>query len=576
MPPKKRRTKRASSRSRTKATPLDVADIPQVGEGERIWVLDTPWEERPKGTTYITSWKARVYVGANLPEALSEYACGPFTYLRLVEDRMNAHHGLPARTVETPLTMRPYQLQIDGARAIVRHAATGAPQYLLADDTGVGKTLTAVLAAKAVLNVRGGKRVLVIADRPGAITIPAWAATIAAVGHDTITWCVVTWDNIKKVRPWRWDIIVADEAQALRHQSTARFGHWQHLSGARRKPDERPYLLMATATPGHTPTELGYLAPTFAHATGTNLRGWTGNDGATFIDALSQHGVHIVTGGRYGPEWTSDPRERRADLDLVRSWQEGAMIHRDAPWGPPKVIGVGVALSPTQRVQYAKEWGQFCRDMALAKRGKDVAKGRAAVIRLRQKASLLRADVTAEWVLSKIDAGYQVVVSVQHVETGAEPISRALEAAGVAVARLYGTPSQTGRDPETERRKFQTGQCPVVVTTKTAAINLEANQDLGGRQRATSTPRIGVFHQARYSGIEGRQVVGRTHRDHQRCNWYVHYAQNTIEEAVSKVMVTRYATTADMVGGDTSALADIAAALGAEWMPADALADADE
>ena len=94
----------------------------------------------------------------------------------------------------------------------------------------------------------------------------------------------------------------------------------------------------------------------------------------------------------------------------------------------------------------------------------------------------------------------------------------------------------------------------------------------GGRQASTE-PRVGVFHQARFSGIAGRQVTGRTHRDHQVSPWNIAYAEDTVEEQVGKVMVERIAAASDTVGSDTTGLADLAQLLGADWLPASTLTE---
>lgn len=576
--PRKPTTRRKSRTTAKKATVRDPAEIPTPRRGERLWVLELPWGTRLPQVTYLRTWKANVWVGAELPPEMRAFASRPYTYQRVVEDAMNAHHDLPPAPVRADRRITPRPEQIEGTRTLVRAAHAGAPQTLLADDMGVGKTVTSVLTAKALARLGGARTVLVVASRPGAITVPGWSATIAACGDDGLTWCVVTWDNISKVTGWHWDLIVADEAQYLRHQSTKRWRTWERLSGLSNSRNRPAHQLMVTATPGHNPLELGYLAPMFAHATGEQVRDWVGKDGDAFATQLAAHGIH-VSKGRYGWEWTSDARERQQDLAQIASWQTSGttpvMIHREAPWGPVQIIGEPIDLTVDQRRQYEAEWGEFCAEMALARKGNAVAKGRALVQRFRQKASMIRADITAEWVIDRLERGYQVVVSVENVDTGGVPIYEALTARGVDVARAYGTATD-GLDLEAERRRFQTGKAPVIVTTRTEAISLHAGEDLGSGVRATTTPRVGVFHQARYSGISGRQITGRTHRDYQRSNWHVLYGAGTIEEQVGKLMIERYAAATDMVGGDTSALEKIAGLLHAQWMPLDALGDDSE
>ena len=94
----------------------------------------------------------------------------------------------------------------------------------------------------------------------------------------------------------------------------------------------------------------------------------------------------------------------------------------------------------------------------------------------------------------------------------------------------------------------------------------------GGREVSTE-PRVGLFHQARFSGIAARQVTGRTHRDHQVSPWQIAYAEGTVEERVAKVMVERIAAASDTVGSDTTGLTDLAPLLGADWLPPGALTE---
>lgn len=531
-------------------------------------MLSVPFRHPAPGATWRPDLGVHIHVGRSLPSTLEQFRSRPYTLERFLENDLNKSSPPEGTDPQAP-PMQPYPVQLAGARAIARHCAAGAPQFLLADDTGVGKTLTCVIGAKAAAKLRHGTRVLVVADRPAAITIPAWARTISGAGDGGLTWCVITWDRLSKVKHLTWDIIVADEAQALRHTTTKRWKAWTVLSGMSRAKNH-PYLLLATATPGHSPLELPYLAPAFAHATSEPLKQWTG-DG--WVRRLTEHGL-AITKGRYGPTWTDDPAQRNEDLSTCFGWLHAgpapATVHREAPWGPVPLSGLPVRLDPDQRAQYEQEWGEFRRQMRLAKRGKDTAKGRAAVLRFRQKAGLVRVPQTAEWVVAQVAAGKQVAVSVQYVETAADPLVAALHDLGVKTARIYG---QGRFDVEEERLAFQTGQAPAVVFTPAAAINLQAAEQLPSGGAATSAPRVGVFHQARYSGIQARQVCGRTHRDYQVSPWSILYAEDTVEAAVAKVMVERFAAAADLVGADTRALSEIAALLGADWMPSKTLDD---
>ncbi|MBD8605861.1 helicase [Aeromicrobium sp. CFBP 8757] len=557
--------RRSASRARS-AKPLPPLPVPS-GPGERVWVLDVPYGTQVDGATWHPAVRTHLFVGRSLPPHLAPYSPGAHTLGRFVENTLNPDD--PAPSPEATGALEPRRIQFEAADAIAERAAAGGRLFLLADEPGVGKTISAVLGATAVGDLRGARRVLVVADRPAAITIGHWCRTITALGDGGLEWVVITWDRLDKVADHAWDVIVADEAHALRRTTTKRWKAWAKVSGHARPHDSAPFVIATTATPGHTPLELPYLAPAYAQALGEPMREWTATTqpGTAFVAALERHGVGVEH-GRYGATWTTDPGRRATDLALVRGWladeQPPAILHRAAPWGPVPISGMPVTLTPSERAAYEAEWGEFCREMDIARRGRSVAKGRAALLRFRQKAGLIRVDSTVDWIAQQVRSERQVACSVEFVTTAAEPITDRLRDSGIDVATIYGD----GRfDAEAERLRFQTGQAPVCVFTTVASISLHAGELLADGRRASTEPRVGIFHQARFSGIAARQVTGRTHRDHQVSPWHIAYAEGTVEEQVGRVMVERIAAASDSVGSDTEGLVDVAQLLGADWLP---------
>jgi hypothetical protein len=561
--PKKAAPKKAAPRT---AAAKAAAEVPVAGPGERVWVLAVPFRAPAPGASWHAGLQATVYVGATLPAALRPYEPGPYTFERFLEDELND----TPRPVPAGRPMQPRAEQRTGAAAIAASAAAGSRMFLLGDDPGVGKTGTAVLAVQQIAAQRAGsarpvRTVLVVADRPAAITVPHWTRSIAAFGDGGLRWCVTTWDRLGKVAQLRFDVVIADEAHMVRHTTTQRWKNWKAVSGAGRVKDA-PFVLLATATPAHSPLELPYLAPHFAAVHDEPLRSWSDLPGR-----LAAHGFHVER-GRYGWAWTEDADERRADLARLRGWladtDPPATLHRPAPWGPVSVTGTAVELTPAERGQYEAEWSEFRAEMQLARRKKETARGRAALMRFRQKAGLIRAAATVDWVKAQVEADRQVAVSVEFVETAADPIREALLDGGIAVAGIYG---RDRFDVEAERLRFQTGEAPVCVFTVTASISLHAGERLPGGLVASTTPRVGLFHQPRFSGIAARQVTGRTHRDHQVSPWRIAFAADTVEEQVARVMVERLAVTGSTAGGDTAGLQEIAELLDADWLPAASL-----
>ncbi len=558
------RSRAAAARKRAAAKPSKpAADLPVAGPGERVWVLAVPFRAPAPGAVWHAGLQAHVWVGGELPASLVPYDPPPYSFERFVEDELNDR----PRPLPEARALTPRDQQCDGADVVAAHAAAGGRVFLLGDDPGVGKTGTAILAVKAIAEQRDVRRVLVVADRPAAITIPHWARSIAGFGDGGIRWCVTTWDRLAKVSKLRFDVVVADEAHMVRHTTTQRWKHWKSVSGAARVK-EAPYVLAATATPAHTPLELPYLAPEFAARHGESIREWS-----DLPARLAAHGFHVER-GRYGWQWTEDADQRRTDLARLQGWladaDPPALLHRPAPWGPVSVTGTPVALTPAERAAYDSEWSEFRAEMQLARRARQSAKGRAALMRFRQKAGLIRVQATVDWVKAQVEAERQVAVSVEFVETAADPIREALLDAGVPVAGIYG---RDRFDVEAERLRFQRGEAPVCVLTVTASISLHAGELLPDGTHASETPRVGLFHQPRFSGIQARQVTGRTHRDGKTSPWRIAFAEDTVEEQVARVMVERLAVSGSAAGADTSSLREIAELLDADWLPATALTE---
>ncbi|HEX2073876.1 MAG TPA: helicase [Geodermatophilus sp.] len=569
MPGRRRRTTTTRTRSTTgrrtapRRTAKPAPELPTAEPGERVWVLAVPFRAPAPGATWHAGLQAHVWVGRELPPELAPYDPPPYTFERFLEDELNATpRPLPAAR---PLTPRGEQLT--GAAAVIASAAAGHRMFLLGDDPGVGKTGTAILAAREIA-ARGRGRVLVVADRPAAITIPHWTRSIAGFGDGGLRWCVTTWDRLAKVAKQAFDVVIADEAHMVRHTTTQRWRHWKAVSGTGRVKDA-PFVIAATATPAHTPLELPYLAPQFAAHHGEPLRAW-----ADLPARLAAHGF-AVEKGRYGWAWTEDADARRADLARLQGWladgNPPATLHRPAPWGPVSVSGAAVALTPAERAAYESEWQEFRAEMRLARRRRETARGRAALLRFRQKAGLIRVPATVDWVKAQVEAERQVAVSVEFVETAADPIRSALLDSGIDVAGIYG---RDRFDVEAERLRFQTGAAPVCVFTVTASISLHAGELLPSGTAASATPRVGLFHQPRFSGIQARQVTGRTHRDGRSSPWRVAFAEDTVEEQVARVMVERLAVSGSTAGAETSSLQEIAELLDADWLPPAALTDA--
>lgn len=573
----------AASRRATKRRPALPArrrtaePLPKAPPEQRIWLLDLPFGMRPTAVKYVKQWRSMVYVGPALPAELEHYRTKAYTVRRWREDMINGHPGPPP----SPVARRtPRPDQFDMAQIIAEAAASQLRGFLLAAEPGWGKTIPAVLAARLICKIRHQDTVLVIADRPAEITIGHWRSTISSIGDGHLNWVICSPDGLRHLltpngRPALTPaVIIADEAQNFRHVQSQRTQLMQRVARFQAPHTSAPFLLAVTATPGHTPAEQTYLAPLFAQLNGDHTTSWTDLGGR-----LAELGFPL-TKGPYG-RWTwnekaaASGKVQRKAADHIRHWmtdhQPPAMAYRPSPQGHAPIDGLPVELSAAQWISYQQQWGDFQREMGLARHGKAVARGRAALVRFRQKAGLLRAEATAQWAAAQVAASRQVIISVAFIDTAADPIAAQLEAADIPYARIDGaTPNR-----ESERQRFQRGHAKVMITTITASISLHAHEHLDDGTTGSAAPRVGIVHNARYSGIEFRQITGRSHRDGQISEWWVPYAENTVEAQAAEVMIERARAATDSAGGDTSSLHKIAKLYGADWLPTDVWADTD-
>ncbi len=574
-------SKPSSTRAKSAKKPSAASAVPSIPAGQRVWLLELPWGGlgggMPAGVTYYKSLTAHAYVGTSLPEALEPYASKPYSYLRWLQDELNGTEG-PGATA-APMTLRPEQRA--DVEAITAAAERGFRQVHLANDVGTGKTLVAVAAAKAIATSRGARTILVTVDRPARITIPSWRRTIAALtsndgGDDGLRWIIMSSDSLGKLmarngRPrLKVDVAVIDEAHQFRHASK-RTSYMRRLTRMDAAHEAAPFVLTVTATPGHHPGEWGYMSSLYAQVHGDPPAQW-----ADFGRALADRGVPLEPS--YGKwAWSAEAKEslqtQQAAIgdvrDILLRHDPPLMLTRSAPWGPPPFDVDLVELTPDQWRAYELEWGDFQREMQLARTGNNVARGLAALVRLRQKASMIRVEHTVAAAKAELARGYQVLIATEMVTTAAHPVAEMLEADGIPVARIYGS----NPEAEAERMRFQRGEAPVVVFNTPTAINLQAGEQFADGTFATDTPRRGFFHQARYSGLLAEQTMGRAHRNHQVCAWSLLAAAGTIEERAGTVMLSRLIASATSTDADASTFSEVARVFGIDWIPAARLAE---
>src|SRR3954468_8149010 len=150
---------------------------------------------RAVATASAARWDAShgvfLYEGAALPAALAPVRAQPYSWEAHVQREPTAGPRPRPRAPAAAITLRPHQ---DAAvRAIAAARAAELPGFLLADDVGLGKTIT---AWRAILDMAAVRTVLVVS--PLAV-VAHWRHTIEAMGDGGKDIILLNYDRLRKL-----------------------------------------------------------------------------------------------------------------------------------------------------------------------------------------------------------------------------------------------------------------------------------------------------------------------------------------------------------------------------------------
>ena len=225
------------------------------------------------GARWDANHNVFLYRGARLPPALAPFRPAAFSWELGVERELNDDPLPPATLPSGEITLRPHQ--VEGVRAIAAARAAKRAGFLLADDVGLGKTIT---AWEAVLRMPEAQRVLIVCPLS---VVAHWRRTVQAMGDGGKHIVILNYDRLgklfevtpearKKIRTKKglaragsaaeFDVIVWDESHRRKNPASAR-------SKLAVKLDARAsFVLWLSATAGQNPLELSYLAALLARS----------------------------------------------------------------------------------------------------------------------------------------------------------------------------------------------------------------------------------------------------------------------------------------------------------------------
>lgn len=518
------------------------------------------------GACYDPKEKYYYYNGSNLPLELRGFNPPPYSREERIQRMLD--RKLPEAVKDSgKFEKRKYQMQ--GVAEIVKNHQAGLPGFLLADDLGLGKTVTAWIAAQKIADsLRKNKPCLKILVVGPLATLPAWRSTIQELGHGPDDILVLNYHRLKQLmelsdpkkakslkgvakmgKAENFDIVLFDESQKLKNADAAVSKLGMKLSAS------AGYIIWMSATAGQRALELVYLASLL----GARTNNKSSNILKDYENWCKQEDMG-VSRGAYG-KWIVEP-EKQADSEkrihemIFKPDHNGVRggirrLARDiSGWPERQVILHRTEIEGRDLEAYKKEWDSF---IAWVKKGKslsyakeDRAKGLAELMRLRQKASLLKAPSNVDLILDLLDNNRNVAVSC-FFHDSIDEITKGLAKSKVPVAVMHGKMANAER--ERQRLLYQQEKVKVILFTPEEGINLHAGE-------YGNTPRAQVNHDIRWSGIVMRQIDGRSHRNGQFAPVYWTVLGNTVEDRVAQVMIGK-TESMDAINGDSSDLEQV-------------------
>lgn len=539
------------------------AKTPKTTSGPRVLAIDYTYMPFAKqaGAKWNPDLKVCTYEGKKLPIELTGFEPLPYSWEAWAQEELTGDKILPSKD-STRKKLIPRKDQKEAIQAILTAKKAQSPGFLLADQVGLGKTLS---AWESILQMDPKKKKNILVLCPLGV-IAAWRSTIENIGDEGNRILLLNYDKLKKIyeladgvktkslkgvakrgKPLQFDIIVMDESHKLKNIQAAR----SKLATGLYK--EAGFIIWMSATAGQNLLELTYLAPLLAHRTGDRVTEITKD----FESWCQKHGAPLSR-GKYG-KWILEASQDSNKMihDLLFKPQKGVLgaIRRRpqdiAGWPEIQRIATPVELNPQNTQLYQLAWEEF---LEAIETGKSTPAGRknilaspqgmAGLIRLRQKASILKVNETCELALELIENGLQVAISCQYLD----PLQKILERLTkekITVTRFTGQENPTQK--EQNRISYQKGEAKVILFTVEEGISLHSGE-------FNNVPRAQINHDPRWSAITANQIDGRSHRNGTFAPVYWMFLKNTIEERIITKLMERMTSMGEIHGDETDSL----------------------
>jgi SNF2 family DNA or RNA helicase len=563
--------------------------------------VELPWGfPRPKTLVFDAEKKTWFYRGPILPAELRPFQSVEFSRERWHEDEKN---GLVSPITPGTVQFTPKPHQLDAAKAIAAAYQNGWSGFLLADKTGIGKTLSSLVGLALISKMEGrnvGKKATVLIVCPKG-AIPVWRQTLRSyrMAHPLLRPLIMNYEQLQKllssppqarVNPKKsrksrqiardgapmisFDYIVFDEAHYLKNYPSSNVSliasKIAGLDKSYRKGTS-PFVLFCTATPGSTPLNFSVMAGFMSKLINPKLTKHVGPK--EWGEFLIQEKFE-VTKGKSGYNWATIPwfgkdsntpaekakyekgvkeaklKQRKDAQRIGRALTtKGAPFIMRSPkdivgWPEQQTVPLPIELTPKQKQYYKEAWTQFRTWLNLTPAKKDPKSALVQQLRYRQKTSILRVEAIAAMTKDWVDEGKQVYISVEFIET----LDKFLEYFGKAKISVAEISGRNPEEREEQRLRFQKGAASVIISTSVASISFHSNEQLADGTKATSAERVTILADIRQNPLDSLQALGRAHRNGEDSVAYIPYIEDTVDEKIVTSLINKIANQDIMTG----------------------------
>lgn len=380
-----------------------------------------------------------------------------------------------------------------------------------------------------------------------------------------------------------WDFVIFDESHKAKNYTSQTTKAAERVSKLYQKYSvgKTPFVLFSTATPGDTPLNFsimaGIIAPLLSRAPAAKEvtpKLWGG-----FLNSMNFHMRKTKAGwawitlpgfdknspdpakrAAYKVQLREVKRKQRADAQRIGKAliQPGAPFIMRSPsdiqgWPEQQVIPLPIDLTSGQQSIYEEAWTLFRDWLNLTPARKDPKGALVQMLRYRQKASLLKVPALVDFIMDQVEAGNQVFVSCQFIET-VDELKQSLIKKRVSVTEMSG---RNVKFREKNRLSFQKNEVDVILSTVVEGISLHANEDLPDGTKASDKPRITIVADLRQNSLDTQQILGRAHRSGESSVAYIPIISKTIEERIVDSFINKQANLKTMTGSSEDEAAEL-------------------